>query len=46
MAGNALVKKLLLKPGWKALVFNPPAGHVNGLKPLPKGLELVARAFF
>ena len=46
MAGSALVKKLLLKPGGKALVFNPPAGYVDGLKPIPEGLELVVRAFF
>lgn len=43
MADGALVKKLLFKPGWKALVFNPPAGYVDGLKPLPEGVEFVAR---
>jgi hypothetical protein len=43
MAESALVKKLLLKSGWKALVFNPPAGYVDGLKPLPEGVELVAK---
>jgi len=46
MADSALVKKLLLKPSWKALVFNPPAGYVDGLKPLPEGVELVVRVFF
>ena len=46
MAGRALVKKLLLNSGWKALLFKPPAGYVDGLNPLPEGLELVARVFF
>jgi hypothetical protein len=46
MADSALAKKLLLNSGWKALVFNPPAGYVDGLNPLPEGLELVARVFF
>jgi len=43
MAGSELIKKLLLKPGQKAAIFNPPAEHLGGLGPLPEGLELVAR---
>jgi len=43
MADSGLIKKLLLKPGQKAAIFNPPAGYLEGLGPLPEGAELVAR---
>jgi len=46
MAGSALAKKPLLKPRWKALVFNPPAGYVDGLKPLPEAWSLGPGYFF
>jgi hypothetical protein len=42
-ADSGLIKKLLLKPGQKAAVLNPPAGYLEGLGPLPEGAELVAR---
>jgi len=43
MADSALIKKLLLKPGQKAAVFNPPAWYLERLGPLPEGVELVAK---
>src|SRR4030042_634743 len=43
MAESGLIKKLLLKPGQKAAIFNPPAGYLDGLGPLPEGAELMAR---
>jgi len=43
MADGGLIKKLLLKPGQKAAVFNPPAGYLEGLGPQPEGIELVAK---
>jgi hypothetical protein len=43
MAGSELIKKLLLKPGQRAAVFNPPPEYLGGLGPLPEGVELVAK---
>jgi hypothetical protein len=43
MADSGLIKKLLLKPGQKAAVLNPPAGYLEGLGPLPEGVELQAK---
>jgi hypothetical protein len=38
---NALIKKLQLKPGLRALFLNAPEGYVASLGPLPQGVELV-----
>jgi hypothetical protein len=43
MADSGLIKKLMLKPDQKAAIFNPPAGYLEGLDPLPEGLKIVAR---
>jgi len=43
MAQSGLIKKLLLKPDQKVAIFNPPAGYLDGLGPLPEGAELVVR---
>jgi len=44
MADSGLIKKLMLMPGRKAAVFNPPAGYLEGLGPLPRGAKLEARS--
>ena len=36
-----LVKKLLLKPGMRAMVINAPAGYLERITPLPEGVTLV-----
>jgi len=38
---NALAKKLLIKPGSRIAVVNPPPGYADRLQPLPEGAELV-----
>jgi hypothetical protein len=43
MADSGLIKKLKFKLGQKAAVFNPPAGYLNGLGPLPAGAQPVTR---
>ena len=40
MANSPLIKKLLIKPGQRVVVLNPPAGYVEGLAPLPEGVEV------
>jgi hypothetical protein len=41
MIENALIKKLQLKPGLRALFLNAPEGYVAALGPLPDGVTLV-----
>ena len=41
MTENALIKKLQLKPGLRALFLNAPEGYVASLGPLPDGVTLV-----
>ena len=41
MTENALIKKLQLKPGLRALFLNAPEGYVESLGPLPDGVALV-----
>jgi hypothetical protein len=41
MTENALIKKLQLKPGLRALFLNAPEGYVASLGPLPDGVALV-----
>lgn len=41
MTNEALVKKLQLKPGLRALFLNPPTGVLEALGPLPEGVEQV-----
>lgn len=38
---NALARKLLIKPGNRVALVNPPAGYPERLQPLPDGAELV-----
>ena len=38
---ETLVKKLLLKPGMRAMVINAPAGYLDRITPLPEGVTLV-----
>jgi hypothetical protein len=40
MAASGLVKKLLIKPGYQALILNAPAGYLERLEPLPEGVTL------
>jgi hypothetical protein len=40
---NPLIKKLLIKPGYRVLVSNSPMGFVEQLHPLPEGVEIVAQ---
>ena len=40
MTENALIKKLQLKPGLRALFLNAPEGYVTSLGPLPDGVAL------
>lgn len=40
MSQSALVKKLRIQPGQRALVLNPPSGYVQSLGELPEGVEL------
>jgi hypothetical protein len=37
---NALAKKLLLKPGYRILLIDAPAGYFDSLSPLPEGVEM------
>lgn len=41
---EALVRKLLLKPGMRAMVVNAPAGYLDRITPLPKDATLVDQA--
>jgi hypothetical protein len=43
MSPGGLVKKLLLKPGQKAVVLNPPPGYLEALGELPEVAGMVAR---
>ena len=38
---SPLARKLLIKPGSRVAVVNPPAGYAQRLEPLPEGAELV-----
>jgi len=38
---NALAKKLLIKPGSRIAIVNPPAGYADRLEPLPEGAAVV-----
>ncbi len=40
-ASSALVKKLRLMPGQRALILNPPEVYLDELGDLPEGIELV-----
>jgi hypothetical protein len=45
MADNMLLKKLLVKPGNRVLVLNPPPGWLEGgLGPLPERVEVTGQA--
>ena len=38
-----LVKKLQMKPGANWLIYNPPAGYLAFLKPLPEGATCTSK---
>ncbi len=40
MDESPLAKKLLIKPGQRAVIINPPTGYLESLGPLPTGVEL------
>lgn len=44
MASASLAKKLQMKPGQRAAVFNRPEGYPQALEPLPEGVELLSRS--
>lgn len=37
MPASALSRRLLIQPGQRVLVINPPAGYLESLQPLPEG---------
>lgn len=39
---SPLAKKLLIKPGHRLALVNPPAGYPEALQPLPDGAAIVA----
>jgi hypothetical protein len=43
MTESPLVKKLLVKPGFKMYVVNAPLGYAEGLSPLPDGARVVGK---
>lgn len=43
MADSSLAKKLLIKPGQRMVVINPPPGYLDELGPLPEGVGLADR---
>jgi len=40
VADGSLVKKLLIKPGQRMVIINPPPGYLDELGQLPEGVEL------
>ena len=40
MANPLLIKKLLIKPGMRLAILNPPAGYVEHLGTLPEGAQI------
>ena len=40
MSQRSLSKKLLIKPGYRVLVINAPAGYLTALNPLPEGVTM------
>jgi hypothetical protein len=44
MPPSALAKKLMLKPGQRGLVLNPPTGFAELLGELPEGVDLAFHA--
>lgn len=43
MTSNALLKKLLIKPGQRLIILNPPAGYWDELGPLPQDVEVATQ---
>lgn len=43
MADGPLAKKLLIKPGQRAVILNPPPGYMENLSPLPDGVKLAEK---
>jgi hypothetical protein len=41
MARSSLTKKLLIKPGQRIAIMNPPPGYMDKLGELPEGVEVV-----
>lgn len=44
MAETSLSKKLGIRPGFKLLVLNAPAGYLSSLEPIPDGAEIKTTA--
>jgi hypothetical protein len=43
MAKSSLAKKLLMKPGQRVVILNPPPGYLEKLAPFPEGVELAEK---
>jgi len=43
MANSPLAKKLLIKPGYRVIIINPPPGYIEALGELPEGVELAEK---
>lgn len=43
MADSPLAKKLLIKPGQRVVIINPPPGYLEELGQLPEGAQLVEK---
>jgi 1-acyl-sn-glycerol-3-phosphate acyltransferase len=43
MLASDLARRLLVQPGQRVLVINPPAGYLHSLLPLPEGASLTDR---
>jgi len=39
-----LIQKLQMKPGKRWLIYNPPAGYLASLKPLPEGTTCTSKS--
>jgi hypothetical protein len=42
MPASTVARKLLIKPGTRAAVVNPPEGYLGLLEPLPEGAEVAS----
>lgn len=40
MSQSSIAKKLLIKPGQKLLILDPPTGYLDELGELPAGVEM------
>jgi hypothetical protein len=43
VADNPLIKKLMIKPGQRIILINPPEGYAEKLSPLPERVDFVEK---